>query len=91
MEEILLDSHKEISARIKTGTVIAIMERKIASKEEGEKHFSCRWQDNEEDAEKVWLEILEKVSRRFEYEIKEKLIVDINIKRREMTVGEQLF
>lgn len=85
MKDIDKYTHKEIEQKLEIGTVVAVMDRKIASKKVGDKYFSCRWQDNKEDAKKVWEEIIDKIiAIGFEYDIK---IIEIgDIVRRELTI-----
>ena len=78
---------EHIEARIKEGTIIAVLDTKISSKEKGQRYFSGRWLKDIETAEKEWEYMKKEISKQHEIEIVDKYYTDIDRSRRELRVG----
>ena len=76
-----------IGAEIKEGTIIAILDNHISSKEKHEKYFSTRWFDDNKQAENVWSELVEYIVRNHDAEIAYREYPKISRRRKELTIG----
>lgn len=76
----------EISADIKTGTTIAILDNRISSKNKGEKHFSSKAYADKEVAKSKWELLKKEITKKYNIEIIDKEYPAINRTRKEMTI-----
>ena len=81
---------EHIEARIKEGTIIAILDNKISSKEKGDIFFGGRWLVDKEQANEHWENIVKEVSKHYKTKIIDKYYEEIGRARKELIIGELL-